>query len=152
MPRRSPEGSPAAEAVRLTTAELPPPSAEGLARLRAAMGAPVDTSDVPDAGGRRRVERGPGGRLPKPRESPIRAALLEELGRRGMTRYQLWRAARAHCPTLHQSAVYEYLRGRREIGLPYAEAMMQAAGLVVSRARRAASPSRRRRRPKAAAG
>ena len=50
-----------------------------------------------------------------------------------MTRYELWKSAREHCATLPQSAVYEYLRGQREIGLPYAEALMAAVGLGVTR-------------------
>ena len=65
-----------------------------------------------------------------------------------MTRYELWQAARVHCPRLPASAVYEFLRGQREIGLPYAEAILEAAGLVVAprkaTRRAAASPARPR--------
>ena len=46
-----------------------------------------------------------------------------------MTRYRLWKAAQAICPKLPQSAVYEFLRGQRDIGVQYAEALTRAAGL-----------------------
>jgi hypothetical protein len=49
-----------------------------------------------------------------------------------MTRYELWKRARAHCPTISESAVYEYLRGQRQIGVAYVEALMRAAGVVVA--------------------
>ncbi len=48
-----------------------------------------------------------------------------------MTRYELWKKARAHCGTLSRSAVYEYLRGVRDIGVEYAEALMTAANLKI---------------------
>jgi hypothetical protein len=98
------------------------------------MDGPIGTSDIPEKRGPfHRIKRDVAGRLPARRESPTRRAILSELERRKMTRYQLWAAARAHCPTLSQSAVYEFLRGQREIGLGYAEALMEAVGLVVRR-------------------
>ena len=58
-----------------------------------------------------------------------------------MTRYQLWKKAHAHCETLSASAVYDYLRGVRDIGIEYAEALMEAANLkVIGRGR--SSPKR----------
>jgi hypothetical protein len=48
-----------------------------------------------------------------------------------MTRYQLWKRAREVCDTLPESAVYEFLRGDREIGVRYIEALLAAAGLTV---------------------
>jgi hypothetical protein len=48
-----------------------------------------------------------------------------------MTRYELWKKARAHCRTLSRSAVYEYLRGARDIGVEFAEALMMASNLRV---------------------
>jgi hypothetical protein len=100
------------------------------------MGGPIDTGDSSEhLGPFNPVVRDADGRLPRPipslRDSPIRRAILDQLERRRMTRYQLWQAARASCPTLPSSAVYEYLRGQREIGTPYAEALMKAAGLIV---------------------
>lgn len=114
---------------------LPKATEGGLARLRSALEGPIDTAEIPEAkGAPSRVPRDASGRLAtKERPSPIREAILKELGRRQMTRYELWKAARDHCTTLPQSAVYEYLRGQREIGLPYAEALMAAVGLGVTR-------------------
>jgi hypothetical protein len=48
-----------------------------------------------------------------------------------MTRYELWQAARKFCPQLPSSAVYEFLRGRRAIGSPYLEALLNALELTV---------------------
>lgn len=122
--------------VRRKAGDRPHATAEDLARLRAGAQGPIDTGDSPESVGPvRRVVRDADGRLPQPipslRDSPIRRAILDQLGRRQMTRYQLWQAAREYCPTLPSSAVYEYLRGQREIGVPYAEALMKAAGLIV---------------------
>jgi len=39
--------------------------------------------------------------------------------------------AKEHCPTLPNSAVYEYLDGRRQVGGNYIEAMIEALGLEV---------------------
>jgi hypothetical protein len=101
------------------------------------MEGPIDTGDIPESRGPvSRVPRDAQGGLPQPlphlRDSPIRRAIRAELGRRQMTRYQLWKAARAHCPTVTQSAVYEFLRGQRDISLKYAEALLKATGLGVA--------------------
>jgi hypothetical protein len=141
MPRKSPT----TEIVRRRAGDIKPATEADLARLRAGASRPIDTADIPEKTGPvRRIKRNADGRLPQPlptlRDSPIRRAILAELERRQMTRYQLWQAARKHCPKLPASAVYEYLRGQREIGLPYAEALMEAAGLAVK-------PRRATRRP-----
>ena len=118
--------------VRRSAGEIPPATPEHLGHLLAAMNQPIDTSEIPESTGpSHRLKRDADGRLPKRKESPLRSAILEGLRRRGMTRYQLWQEARAHCETLTTSAVYEYLRGQRDIGVPYVEAMMKAVGLVV---------------------
>ena len=119
--------------VRRSVDDIPQPTSSHLSDLLTAMEGTIDTTDIPET--RRtasRVRRDASGRLPKPRESPIRRAILDELERRKMTRYQLWVEARSYCETLTQSAVYEYLRGQRDIRLPYAEALLQALGLGVS--------------------
>ncbi len=140
MPRKSAAGS----LVRRSADDTPPPAPDHLTHLLGAMGGPVDTSEVPETTGRpRRVKRDASGRLPVRRESPIRSAILAELERRGMTRYQLWQEARAHCPTLPQSAVYEYLRGHRDVGVAYIEALLEAAGLVVGPRKSQKAPARR---------
>jgi hypothetical protein len=79
----------------------------------------------------RRVKRNKAGQLPHKPPSPIRDALLNELGRREMTRYQLWKRAREHCKTLSESAVYEFLRGQRAISIHYCEAMLKAMDMGV---------------------
>jgi hypothetical protein len=133
MPRKSAAGN----VVRRSAKSLPKATEGDLARLRSAMEGPIDTAEIPEArGAPSRVQRDASGRIAtEKRPSPIREAILKELGRRQMTRYELWKAARDHCATLPQSAVYEYLRGQREIGLPlpYAEALMAAVGLGVTR-------------------
>jgi hypothetical protein len=48
-----------------------------------------------------------------------------------MTRYTLWKKARAHHKGLSESAVYEYLRGARDLGIASVEALMKAANLKV---------------------
>lgn len=118
--------------VRYSADTLPVAAPKDLAALLAVMDAAVDASEVAEIKGPP-VRRTADGRLDKGRKSPIRSAILAELGRRKMTRYQLWQKARVFCLTLPQSAVYEYLRGHREIQLPYAEAMMKAMGLGVGR-------------------
>jgi hypothetical protein len=126
MPRKSA----ANDVVRMKAADVPVVTPGELAELHAAMAGPVDTSDIPEARGPiGRLKRDTAGRLPR-RKSPIRDALLMSLDRLGMTRYRLWIEARKHCQTLPRSAVYEYIDGQREIRLPYAEALMLAAGLM----------------------
>jgi hypothetical protein len=81
------------------------------------------------------VRRDDNGRIikppPKAPSSQIRSAILAELGRRQMTRYQLWKIACEICPTLTQSAVYEFLRGFRQLGLGYIESLLAALNLRV---------------------
>ena len=108
-------------------------SADDLARLKLTMGRRVDTSDIPEVTKLGpRLKRDASGRLEKKPLSPIREAILSALGRRRMTRYRLWKNAHALHPSLSQSAVYEYLRGERDIGVSSVEALMAAAGLTVS--------------------
>jgi len=104
-------------------------------RLRAAMERDVDTSDIPEGrpGRATRTRRTADGKPVAPPESAIRDAIRRELGRRQITRYELWKRARAQCPTLPESAVYEFLRGERQIGLQYVEALLAAVELEVRR-------------------
>jgi hypothetical protein len=104
-----------------------------LDRLEAAMNRPIDTSDIPETKKLGpRLKRDASGRLQKGPLSPIRKAILSALGHRQMTRYRLWQKANALHPTLSQSAVYEYLRGERDIGVTSVEALMAAAGVKVT--------------------
>ncbi|HZL34740.1 MAG TPA: hypothetical protein VFC78_05470 [Tepidisphaeraceae bacterium] len=118
--------------VQTSAASLRRAAEADLARLERAMSGPIDTSDIAEGNGElTRIRRDTAGRLPVIPKSIIRDAILAALGRTGHTRYQLWKAARKHCATLPESAVYEFLRGKRELGVRYLEALMEAAGLAV---------------------
>ena len=132
----------ASKLVRLSAADIPASTPEELQRLEAAMDQPVDTSDIPETTRLGPlVKRDASGRLQRNKVGPICKAILSALGRRRMTRYGLWKKANTLCPTLSQSAVYEYLRGERDIGVVYAEALMAAAGLkVVSKKQNPSGP------------
>jgi hypothetical protein len=126
--------------VRMTADEIRPPTARELARLRAAMNGPIDTSDIPEQKipGRYPLIRDAQGRIPKKPPSAIRDAILHQLGRRKMTRYELWKRAHEHCPTLPNSAVYEFLLGQRAISVDYCEALLKALDLTITPRRRSA--------------
>jgi hypothetical protein len=126
--------------VQKSTSELARPAARALDRLRKAMEGAIDTSEIPEQrpGRGARVRRSPDGSPIAPRRSAIRDAILRELGRRQITRYELWKRARVYGPTLSESAVYEFLRGERQIGLEYVEALLAAVGLEVRRGDEAA--------------
>jgi len=104
-----------------------------LARLARRGDEPVDTSDIPErVGPCNRVVRDADGRIVKPEQSPLRAAILAEVKRRGISGHRLWKEARACCDTIPESAVYEFLAGKRQIGLAYLDAMLEALDLTVS--------------------
>jgi hypothetical protein len=106
--------------------------ADDLAALAAAMDDPVDYSDIPGRRGPgRRVVRDANGQLPVRPPNRVRDAILARLDRLKMTRYQLWKEASARCETLSQSAVYEYLRGQRDIGTNYLMPMLDVIGLEI---------------------
>jgi hypothetical protein len=108
-------------------------TARDLNRLRQSVRRPVRTDDIPEVTGTEAmVSRDAAGNLPRRKVGPVRRAILESLDHHGMTRYELWKKARAHCRTLSRSAVYEYLRGARDIGVEYAEALMMAADLEIA--------------------
>jgi hypothetical protein len=129
-----------AKIVRKTIADISAPSAPDLARLRKAMAGPVDTSEI----AARQIPpqyplvRDARGQVPKKRPNLIRDAILAELGRRKMTRYELWKRANQHCARLPNSAVYEFLLGRRAISVDYCDAMLRALGLGVAPLRESA--------------
>jgi hypothetical protein len=113
--------------------DVAPASDADMIRLRMAMDGPVDPSDIPEQQGRfDRLRRDSTGRLPT-KKSLVRDAILRELKRLNMTPYRLWKEARTHCPTLSQSAVHEFIKGQRQLELPYAEALMAATHLGVVR-------------------
>lgn len=119
--------------VRRSAAVAPKRSASDAKRLDAAMRKPVDTSDIAErTGRRRRVYRDASGRLPRKAASPLRDAILAELGRRQMTRQELWKAARKTRPDLPEDVVYEFLRGQRQIGVNHLEALLTALNLTIA--------------------
>lgn len=136
MPRKS--GSD--KLVRVRAVDLPPPSPDHLAGLRAvvASGVPVDPGKPMSTGGRR-VDRDATGRPVARVKGGICQLILAQLGRRQMTRYELYKRAKTSCPTLSESAVYEYLRGMRIIRADYLEALIHASGLEI-RPKRLPSP------------
>jgi len=133
MPKRSGTN----KLIQMSADEIPESTRQDLDRLDAAMRIPVRASEAgesKDIGPI--VRRKASGELPKRPLGPVRRAILASLDHHGMTRYQLWKKAHAHCETLSASAVYDYLRGVRDIGIEYAEALMEAANLkVVERSR-----------------
>lgn len=125
-------GAAAPRIVRMKASELPRPDRAELEALKAMPDSEIDTSDIPERTGPvYRVVRGPDGRLPRPAPSPLRRAILAELQRREMNGHRLWKAARRFCPTLPESAVYEFLSGQRQVGLAYLDAMLTALELTV---------------------
>ena len=128
MPKRSR----ANKRVRISADNIPKPTPRDLDRLDAAMRIPVRASEEDESQDMGpRVHRTASGDLPERPLGTVRRAILEALDRRRMTRYQLWKKAQSRCETLSASAVYDYLRGVRDIGTEYAEALMEAAGLKV---------------------
>ena len=132
MPRKSAE----IRIVKKKVADVLSASDAVLDRLRNAKGGPIDTSDIAESTGRpNRLIRDSAGRLPT-RRSIVRDAIIRELKYLNMTPYRLWKEAKLHCPTLSQSAVHEFIKGQRQLELPYAEALIMATrlGLVRSQA------------------
>jgi hypothetical protein len=124
--------SKASKIIHRSAGEGPVATALHLARLRETMRRPVRTDDIREL---KRIQapvrRDASGNLLARRLGPVGRAILESLDNHSMTRYELWKKARAHCGTLSRSAVFEYLRGARDIGVEYAEALMMAANLKV---------------------
>ena len=117
--------------IRRTAEEIPAASAEELARVLAIPDEEIDTSDIPErTGERHRLRRDQHGRLPA-RRSPIREAVQAAMAERELTAYALWKAARVHCPTISETAVGEFVQGRRSIGLPYLDAILSALNLTI---------------------
>jgi hypothetical protein len=109
-------------------------SPEELARVAEVKDGRIDTSDIPEQlGPPNRVVRDAKGRIVGPTKSRIRAAILSEIERRALSGHQVWIQARKHCQTIPESAVYEFLSGKRQIGLAYLDAILETLDLTVSR-------------------
>lgn len=112
--------------VRAHADQLGAASSEDLDRLERAMGDEVDSSDISERPAMRR-------------HGPIWNAVADEMRRQGLSGHRLWKRARAFCPRLPESAVYEFLSDKRSVRVEYADAMLQALDirLMGSRKRRA---------------
>jgi hypothetical protein len=116
----------------MKASELPRPDRAELEALKAMPDSAIDTSDIPQrTEPAYRATRDAQGHLPRPGSSPLRQAILAELRRRRMSGHQLWKAAAGFCATLPESAVYEFLSGKRQVGLAYLDAMLAALDLKV---------------------
>jgi hypothetical protein len=122
----------ASKRVRKSAEEIPSASKADLDRLRAAMQGSIDTSEIPERRKFHRLKRDSSGRLPL-RKSIIRDAVTRQMQHLHLTVYRLWRLARAHYPPLSQSAVHEFLKGRRQLELPSIEALLAAVHLRIVR-------------------
>ncbi len=119
--------------VRREADQIPATSAQELERMLAIPDEAIDPSDIPERPvERQRLIRDPDGRLPKKRRGLIRDSIAAVMVEREMTPYSLWKAAREQCPTISETAVGEFLKGNRSIGLDYLEAMMTALELTIT--------------------
>jgi hypothetical protein len=123
--------------IRRKAGEIPRSSPEEIARMLAIRDEDIDFSDIPEMPGGQRLYRDENGRLPK-RRSVVRATIAATMADREMTNYALWKAAKEHCPTITETAIGQFLKGQRSIGLEYIDAIMAAMGLEI---RKAASPT-----------
>ena len=109
--------------VRMSAAEVRPPSAGDLRRLKRASAGAIDTSDIPE---QRSMKK----------HGPIWSAIVGEMIRQGLTGHGLWKKAREFCPKIPESAVYEFLKDKRSVRVEYADAMLQALGVKLTVERR----------------
>ena len=120
--------------VRKGPGDIRPSTRTELAGIAARKDEAVDTSDIPErTGPANRVHRDSRGRIAAPPKSRLREAILSETERRKMSGHQLWIEARKRCGTIPESAVYEFLSGKRQVGLAYLDAMLEALDLMVCR-------------------
>lgn len=120
--------------VTKTAEEIRSSTSRELAKLAAQLSHPVDTSDLPErVGPSRRVVRDADGRIVRPQHSILRSAILAEVKRRGISGHHLWKEAQKYCSTIPESAVYEFLSCKRQVGMAYLDAMLEALQLTVAR-------------------
>jgi hypothetical protein len=124
MSKKSAHGS---KTVRKSATEILRASPADLERLRNAMQGPIDTGEIPERRKFERLQRDASGQLT--RRSMIRDAIAQQMRQLHLTAYRLWRLAKVHHPSLSQSAVHEFLKGKRQLELPSIEALLAAAQL-----------------------
>jgi hypothetical protein len=127
MPKKSVQNN----NVRKRAKDLSPPSSADLDRLRNAMKGTIDTSEISESRSFNRLKRDANGSLP--RRSLIRDAIESQRKQHNLTVYALWKKAREIHPSLSQAAVGEFLKGKRELELPSAEALIIAVNLTIVR-------------------
>lgn len=110
--------------------QIPPRSSERLAELEAMRDEDIDASDIPEFPGGERLRRDQFGNLVK-RQNFIREAVVEAMNSRGMTSYALWKSARDYCPTITETAVGQFAKGQRSIGIEYLEAILNVLDLTI---------------------
>jgi hypothetical protein len=118
--------------IRHRASDIQPISPNRLAEIRAIPDEAIDTSDIPELPHGHRIYRDRDGRIPT-RRNAIREAIVHAMTSREMTVYGLWKEAKAYCPTITETAVGEFLKGKRKIGIDYVEALLAAANLIVTR-------------------
>ncbi len=121
--------------VRRLAERLPAVRKHDLLRLNRASARSVDVSDLPE-GPAARLGMGPtlARRPASQRPSLLREAIVKEMARQNLTAYALTQRAKLFCNTLSQAAVYEFLKGQRQLEVSYADALLRALRLeIVSR-------------------
>jgi hypothetical protein len=121
-----------ARMIRRKAGEIPRTSPEEISRMLAIRDEEIDFSDIPERAGGQRLYRDENGRLPR-RRSIVRETIAATMAEREMTNYALWKAAKEHCPTITETAIGQFLKGQRSIGLEYLEAIMAALGLEIGK-------------------
>jgi hypothetical protein len=117
--------------IRVRYDEVEPPTPEEIEAMLAIPDDAIDTSDIPECSGGERLIRDEHWKL-VPQKSVLRDAIVAAMTEQGLTAYALWKLAKVHCPTLSESAVGEFLKGKRAIGLRYVESLLAATGLTVT--------------------
>ena len=123
-----PKKSVASRVSRKSAEEIPRATKADLDRLRAAMKADIDTSDILERKRFHRLKRGENCKLP-PRPSMTRAAVAKQMKRLNLSVAALWKRAHRYYPELTQPAVDEFLQGKRQLELSSVEALLAAVGL-----------------------
>jgi lambda repressor-like predicted transcriptional regulator len=124
------EASPKSEGriVRIKAEELPKRTPERLAELRwLSENVEPDLSDIPEQTYDDCIYRDAAGDFPG--RSFLRDAVVAAMEKRGWTAYRLHKEAKLHRPTLSVSATNEFVKGQRNVGILYVEAMMKALGI-----------------------
>lgn len=135
--------SPKSDLILIRAEDIPPPTEAQMLRLRRGSVASPNLSDIVEG----LIGRTPEYKTPDSDvlKSEIRLAIVREMNRRKLSGYGIWKRATPHCKTLPMSAIYEFLRGERQIGTRYLEAIMAALELKLVGTKRGSKPEKSRR-------